>query len=93
MFYVGGPNVRKDFHLEEGEEVFYQRQGDINVVTLQNGEFKDIKIKEGEVRPGQLYRFVPSRRGGFAEKRRRKNKRCVECLEARVLAAAGEGHL
>ena len=42
--------MRKDFHLEEGEEVFYQRRGDINVVTLQNGQFKDIKIKEGEVR-------------------------------------------
>ncbi|XP_043238398.1 3-hydroxyanthranilate 3,4-dioxygenase-like [Amphibalanus amphitrite] len=56
VFYVGGPNVRKDFHLEEGEEVFYQRQGDINVVTLQNGEFKDIKIKEGEIflLPGKI---------------------------------------
>ena len=21
VFYVGGPNVRKDYHIEEGEEV------------------------------------------------------------------------
>jgi len=56
VFYVGGPNVRKDFHLEEGEEVFFQREGDINLVTLQNGAFKDIQIKEGEIflLPGKI---------------------------------------
>ncbi|XP_037072059.1 3-hydroxyanthranilate 3,4-dioxygenase-like [Pollicipes pollicipes] len=56
VFYVGGPNVRKDFHMEEGEEVFFQRQGDINLVTLQNGNFKDIKIREGEIflLPGKI---------------------------------------
>lgn len=56
VFYVGGPNVRKDFHLEEGEEVFYQREGDINVITMQNGKFKDVKIKQGEIflLPGKI---------------------------------------
>lgn len=23
VFFVGGPNVRKDYHIEEGEEVSY----------------------------------------------------------------------
>ena len=49
VFYVGGPNIRKDFHLEEGEELFYQVDGDMNLITLTQGGFKDVKIKEGEV--------------------------------------------
>lgn len=50
MFYVGGPNQRKDFHLEEGEEFFYQVKGDMNLVVLEAGRFRDVIIKEGEVR-------------------------------------------
>ncbi|XP_045605767.1 3-hydroxyanthranilate 3,4-dioxygenase isoform X1 [Procambarus clarkii] len=49
VFYVGGPNQRKDFHIEEGEEFFYMVKGDMNLITLQNGAFKDVIIKEGEV--------------------------------------------
>jgi 3-hydroxyanthranilate 3,4-dioxygenase len=26
---VGGPNSRKDYHWDEGEEFFYQLEGDI----------------------------------------------------------------
>ncbi|KAG7167195.1 3-hydroxyanthranilate 3,4-dioxygenase-like [Homarus americanus] len=48
VFYVGGPNQRKDFHIEVGEEFFYMLKGDMNLVTLQNGAFKDVIIKEGE---------------------------------------------
>ncbi|CAL4098259.1 unnamed protein product, partial [Meganyctiphanes norvegica] len=56
VFYVGGPNQRKDFHLEEGEELFYQVKGDMNLITLTNGAFKDVIIKEGEVflLPGKI---------------------------------------
>lgn len=56
VFYVGGPNQRKDFHLEEGEEFFYMVKGDMNLVTLLNDAFKDIIIKEGEVLqlPGKI---------------------------------------
>lgn len=50
VFFVGGPNQRKDFHLEEGEEFFYMVKGDMNLITLTNGAFKDVIIKEGEVR-------------------------------------------
>lgn len=49
MFYVGGPNIRKDFHIEEGEEFFYQVKGDMILKTLENNQFKDIHIREGEV--------------------------------------------
>ncbi|XP_042225206.1 3-hydroxyanthranilate 3,4-dioxygenase-like isoform X2 [Homarus americanus] len=56
VFYVGGPNQRKDFHIEVGEEFFYMLKGDMNLVTLQNGAFKDVIIKEGEVfqLPGKI---------------------------------------
>ena len=46
---MGGPNVRKDFHLEEGEELFYMVKGDMNLITLEKNKFKDVVIKEGEV--------------------------------------------
>ncbi|XP_063861679.1 3-hydroxyanthranilate 3,4-dioxygenase-like isoform X3 [Scylla paramamosain] len=56
VFFAGGPNQRKDFHLEEGEEFFYMRKGDMNVITLTNGAFRDVIIKEGEVfqLPGKI---------------------------------------
>ena len=28
---VGGPNSRKDYHWDEGEELFYQLEGDLMV--------------------------------------------------------------
>ena len=31
IMIVGGPNSRKDFHWDEGEELFYQLEGDIIV--------------------------------------------------------------
>jgi len=29
VMVVGGPNGRKDYHFEDGEELFYQIEGDI----------------------------------------------------------------
>ncbi|GBL86780.1 3-hydroxyanthranilate 3,4-dioxygenase [Araneus ventricosus] len=48
-FFVGGPNSRKDFHMEEGEEFFYMLKGDMRLVVHEQGSFRDIKISEGEV--------------------------------------------
>jgi 3-hydroxyanthranilate 3,4-dioxygenase len=47
--FVGGPNTRKDFHMEEGSEFFFQLKGDIELPTLQGGERKVVKIKQGQV--------------------------------------------
>ena len=49
MFYVGGPNQRKDYHLEEGEELFFMRKGDMCLKILEQNKFKDVEIKEGQV--------------------------------------------
>lgn len=49
VMIVGGPNSRKDYHYEEGEELFYQLEGDIEVGIVENGVAKTIPIKEGEM--------------------------------------------
>ena len=46
---VGGPNQRKDFHVEEGEEFFYQVEGDITLRIIEDGKVRDIPIREGEM--------------------------------------------
>ena len=47
--FIGGPNVRKDYHTEEGEEIFYQVKGDMVLKIVEKGVHKDVHIKEGEV--------------------------------------------
>jgi len=49
IMVVGGPNARKDFHYNESEEFFYQIEGDINLRIVEDGEVKDIPIREGEI--------------------------------------------
>jgi len=49
IMVVGGPNARKDYHFNEGEEFFYQVEGDITVKIIDDGAPKDIHIREGEI--------------------------------------------
>ena len=49
VMVVGGPNARKDYHYEEGEEFFYQIEGDIVLKIIEDGKPVDIPIKEGEI--------------------------------------------
>lgn len=49
VMIVGGPNARKDYHYNESEELFYQIEGDATVRIQENGEAKDIVIKEGDI--------------------------------------------
>lgn len=49
VMIVAGPNARKDYHYNETEELFYQVEGDITVRIQDDGERKDITIKEGEM--------------------------------------------
>jgi 3-hydroxyanthranilate 3,4-dioxygenase len=49
VMVVGGPNARKDFHYNEGEEFFYQLEGDMVLRIVEDGKPVDIPIKEGEI--------------------------------------------
>ncbi len=49
VMVVGGPNARKDYHYNEGEELFYQLEGEIKLSIMEAGEKKDIKIGEGDL--------------------------------------------
>ena len=46
---VGGPNSRKDFHHDPGEEFFYQVDGDMVLRTVQDERVIDVPIRAGEV--------------------------------------------
>ena len=46
---VGGPNARADFHINEGEEFFYQLEGDITLRCIEDGQRVDVPIREGEI--------------------------------------------
>lgn len=50
VMVVGGPNGRKDYHWEEGEELFYQIEGDITLKIInERGQPEEIPIREGEM--------------------------------------------
>lgn len=49
VMVVGGPNARKDYHYDEGEEFFHQIEGEMLLKTMQDGKPVDIPIKAGEV--------------------------------------------
>lgn len=49
VMVVGGPNNRKDFHYNEGEEFFFQLEGDMQLPIIENGVKRIIDIKEGEI--------------------------------------------
>ena len=46
---VGGPNSRKDYHVDTVEEFFYQLEGDMLLKVMDEGQRVDVPIKEGEI--------------------------------------------
>ena len=48
---VGGPNSRKDYHYNEGEELFYQLEGSITlkIINPETNRPEDIIIQEGDM--------------------------------------------
>jgi 3-hydroxyanthranilate 3,4-dioxygenase len=49
IMVVGGPNARKDYHVDPGQEFFYQLEGDMVLKTIQDGRQVDLPIRAGEV--------------------------------------------
>jgi 3-hydroxyanthranilate 3,4-dioxygenase len=49
VMIVGGPNQRTDFHVNPGEELFYQIEGDITLRIVEDGKPRDIPIRQGEM--------------------------------------------
>ena len=49
VFIVGGPNHRKDYHIQKDEEFFYQIEGEITLKIVEDGTFKDIVLKAGDI--------------------------------------------
>lgn len=50
VMVVGGPNHRKDFHVNPTEELFFQVEGDIIVRIVDAlGQMRDIPVREGEL--------------------------------------------
>jgi 3-hydroxyanthranilate 3,4-dioxygenase len=49
IMVVGGPNSRKDYHDDPGDEFFYQLEGDMLLRTMQHGRRVDVPIRAGEV--------------------------------------------
>ena len=77
---VGGPNSRKDFHDDPGDEFFYQLEGDMLLKTIQDGRPVDVTIREGDffLLPGHVHhspqRF-PNTVGLVIERQRRPGER------------------
>lgn len=49
IMVVGGPNKRTDFHDDPVEEFFYQLEGDMVLKVIEDGEIRDVFIKQGDV--------------------------------------------
>jgi 3-hydroxyanthranilate 3,4-dioxygenase len=49
IMVVGGPNARKDYHVDPGQEFFYQLEGDMVLKTIQDGKPVDVPIRAGEL--------------------------------------------
>ena len=52
---VGGPNARKDFHVNQGEEIFYQLEGDIVLELMEFPENAQPVRRSQIVKEGDLF--------------------------------------
>lgn len=48
VMVVAGPNSRTDYHVEAGEEWFFQLEGSMVLRVVDHGKFYDVPIEEGD---------------------------------------------
>jgi 3-hydroxyanthranilate 3,4-dioxygenase len=46
---VGGPNSRRDFHVDPAEEFFHQLEGDMVLRVYEGGAIRELPIRAGEI--------------------------------------------
>lgn len=49
VMVVGGPNQRKDYHVDVSEEFFHQLEGEMVLKIVEDGVFRDIPIRAGDI--------------------------------------------
>ena len=49
IMIVGGPNLRTDYHWDEGPEFFYQIEGEMVLKIQEDKKARDIPIRAGEI--------------------------------------------
>ena len=49
VMVVGGPNQRSDYHVNPGEELFYQVEGDIVLKIMEGNQPRDVPICQGDI--------------------------------------------
>jgi 3-hydroxyanthranilate 3,4-dioxygenase len=48
-FVTRGPNRRKDFHINPGDEIFYQLEGELNLHYLSDGKPEVAVLEAGDL--------------------------------------------
>jgi 3-hydroxyanthranilate 3,4-dioxygenase len=105
VMILRGPNTRLDFHIEPGDEFFYQIEGDMELHLKPEGKRREvIKIKEGEifVSPGGLPhspRRFENTWGLVIERKRRQEEReefawfCEKCDDLVLSRVMDQGNI
>jgi len=49
VMFVGGPNTRTDFHVDQSSEFFYQLRGNMQLPIIERGLRRTVHIRQGQV--------------------------------------------